>query len=57
MQFVSYKILVLKAGKRVEFGASQELLERKENFHRMAKDAEIVKFSYSNIIEFIAKVI
>ena len=39
---VFYRILVLEAGRIVEFGAPRELLERKGNFYGMAKDAGIV---------------
>ena len=36
------RILVLEAGRVVEFGAPRDLLERKGNFYRMAKDAGLV---------------
>lgn len=34
-----YRILVLEAGRVVEFGAPRDLLEKKGNFYGMAKDA------------------
>ena len=39
---ILYRILVLDAGRVVEFGAPRELLESKGNFYGMAKDAGIV---------------
>ena len=34
-----YRVLVLEAGRVVEFGTPQDLLEQKGIFHGMAKDA------------------
>jgi len=36
------RVLVLEAGRMVEFGTPQNLLERKGIFHGMAKDAGLV---------------
>ena len=36
------RILVLEAGRVVEFGAPHDLLEKKRNFYGMAKDAGLV---------------
>jgi len=37
-----FRILVLEAGKVVEFGTPKELVENKENFYEMAKAAGLV---------------
>ena len=36
------RILVLEAGRVVEFGGPRDLLEKKGNFYGMAKDAGLV---------------
>ena len=40
--FIMYRVLVLEAGRVVEFGAPHDLLEKKGNFHGMVKYAGIL---------------